>query len=203
MRFTFVLILSVVLVLFHTESKSQTIVKIAGSDGGSEKILFRHEKKIGEYNSKGKLLKISRIYASLQDIFWGQVADLTNYGITVRYPEIIYDDICVIADILSDYDQEKLKLFSHQTKEGECIQLENINTYYKHLNARVDYVYSFELTIKNGLISHYRYISTPNFSNKRISYSCTFRYDTNKRIVKIIRSYNQRNEYQVISYNPR
>lgn len=108
MRFCAILIFSVISILSSLELKSQTIVKISCNRCKIEKSLFLHEKKIGIYNKKGRLIKLSADYRARQKIFLSQSNSLIDYGIILKYPEVIYKDACIIADILSSYDPAEI-----------------------------------------------------------------------------------------------
>ena len=59
MRFCAILILSVISILNSLELKSQTVVNILSNGYELERSLFLHGKKIGVYNKKGRLIKLS------------------------------------------------------------------------------------------------------------------------------------------------
>ena len=59
MRFCAILILSVISILNSLELKSQTVVNILSNDYKLERSLFQKKKKIGVYNKKGRLIKLS------------------------------------------------------------------------------------------------------------------------------------------------
>lgn len=112
MRFCAILILSVISILNSLELKSQTVVNILGNGYKLERSLFLHGKKIGVYNKKGRLIKLSTDDKTRQKIFLNQSNSLTGYGIMLKYPEVIYKDACVIADILSSYDPSEILSFT-------------------------------------------------------------------------------------------
>ena len=101
-----ILILSVISILNSLELKSQTVVNILSNGYKLERSLFLHGKKIGVYNKKGRLIKLSTDDKTRQKIFLNQSNSLSNYGIMLKYPEVIYKDVCVIADIVKTM-QEK------------------------------------------------------------------------------------------------
>ena len=92
--------------------KSQTVVNILSNGYKLERSLFLHGKKIGVYNKKGRLIKLSTDDKTRQKIFLNQSNSLTDYGIKLKYPEVIYKDACVIADILSSYDPSEILSFT-------------------------------------------------------------------------------------------
>lgn len=112
MRFCAILILSVISILNSLELKSQTVVNILSNGYKLERSLFLHGKKIGVYNKKGRLIKLSTDDKTRQKIFLNQSNSLTDYGIMLKYPEVIYKDACVIADILSSYDPSEILSFT-------------------------------------------------------------------------------------------
>lgn len=112
MRFCAILILSVISILNSLELKSQTVVKILSNGCKVERSLFLNEKKIGVYNKRGRLVKLSADDIKYQKIFLDQSYSLIDYGIILKYPEVIYKDACIIADILSSYDPSEILSFT-------------------------------------------------------------------------------------------
>ena len=171
MRFCAILILSVISILNSLELKSQTVVNILSNGYKLERSLFLHGKKIGVYNKKGRLIKLSTDDKTRQKIFLNQSNSLTDYGIKLKYPEVIYKDACVIADILSSYDPSEILSFTKPIGEQKKISIQNINKYYTYLDASVDYVLSIEIIVKDCLITQYSYTYKPNMSDVIISYT--------------------------------
>ena len=58
------------------------------------------------------MIKLSTDDKTRQKIFLNQSNSLTDYGIKLKYPEVIYKDACVIADILSSYDPSEILSFT-------------------------------------------------------------------------------------------
>ena len=83
----------------------------------------------------------------------------------LKYPEVIYKDACVIADILSSYDPSEILSFTKPIGEQKKISIQNINKYYTYLDASVDYVLSIEIIVKDCLITQYSYTYKPNMSD--------------------------------------
>ena len=50
-----------------------------------------------------------------------QSNSLTDYGIKLKYPEVIYKDACVIADILSSYDPSEILSFTKPIGEQKKV----------------------------------------------------------------------------------
>ena len=198
MRFCAILILSVISILNSLELKSQTVVNILSNGYKLERSLFLHGKKIGVYNKKGRLIKLSTDDKTRQKIFLNQSNSLTDYGIMLKYPEVIYKDACVIADILSSYDPSEILSFTKPIGEQKKISIQNINKYYTYLDASVDYVLSIEIIVKDCLITQYSYTYKPNMSDAIISYTCVFTYDKNNRVVKLKKEY--RKHYETIEF---
>ena len=189
MRFCVILILSVISILNSLELKSQTVVNILSNGYKLERSLFLHGKKIGVYNKKGRLIKLSTDDKTRQKIFLNQSNSLSNYGIMLKYPEVIYKDVCVIADILSSYDPSEILSFTQPIGEQTKISIQNINKYYTYLDASVDYVLSIDIIVKDCLITQYSYTYKPNMSDVIISYTCVFTYDkNNSRLLMEIQS---------------
>ena len=176
MRFCAILILSVISILNSLELKSQTVVKILSNGCKVERSLFLNEKKIGVYYS------------------------LIDYGIILKYPEVIYKDACIIADILSSYDPGEILSFTKPIGERKKISIQDINKYYTYLDASVDYVFSINIIVKDSLITQYSYTYKPNMSDIIISYTCVFTYDKNNRIVKLEKKYRRHYETKEIIY---
>ena len=198
MRFCAILILSVISILNSLELKSQTVVNILSNGYKLERSLFLHGKKIGVYNKKGRLIKLSTDDKTRQKIFLNQSNSLTDYGIKLKYPEVIYKDACVIADILSSYDPSEILSFTKPIGEQKKISIQNINKYYTYLDASVDYVLSIEIIVKDCLITQYSYTYKPNMSDVIISYTCVFTYDKNNRVIKLKKEY--RKHYETIEF---
>ena len=198
MRFCAILILSVISILNSLELKSQTVVNILSNGYKLERSLFLHGKKIGVYNKKGRLIKLSTDDKTRQKIFLNQSNSLTDYGIKLKYPEVIYKDACVIADILSSYAPSEILSFTKPIGEQRKISIQNINKYYTYLDASVDYVLSIEIIVKDCLITQYSYTYKPNMSDVIISYTCVFTYDKNNRVVKLKKEY--RKHYETIEF---
>lgn len=58
------------------------------------------------------MIRLSTDDKTRQKIFLNQSNSLTDYGIMLKYPEVIYKDACVIADILSSYDPSEILSFT-------------------------------------------------------------------------------------------
>ena len=156
--------------------KSQTVVKILSNGCKIERSLFLNEKKIGVYNKRGRLVKLSADDIKYQKIFLDQSYSLIDYGIILKYPEVIYKDACIIADILSSYDPSEILSFTKRIGERKKISIQDINKYYTYLDASVDYVFSINIIVKDSLITQYSYTYKPNMSDIIISYTCVFTY---------------------------
>ena len=200
MRFCAILILSVISILNSLELKSQTVLKILSNGCKIERSLFLNEKKIGVYNKRGRLVKLSADDIKYQKIFLDQSYSLIDYGIILKYPEVIYKDACIIADILSSYDPSEILSFTKPIGERKKISIQDINKYYTYLDASVDYVFSINIIVKDSLITQYSYTYKPNMSDIIISYTCVFTYDKNNRIVKLKKIYRRHYETKEIIY---
>lgn len=99
------------------------------------------------------MIKLSTDDKTRQKIFLNQSNSLTDYGIKLKYPEVIYKDACVIADILSSYDPSEILSFTKPIGEQKKISIQNINKCYTYLDASVDYVLSIEIIVKDCLIT--------------------------------------------------
>ena len=146
------------------------------------------------------MVKLSADDIKYQKIFLDQSYSLIDYGITLKYPEVIYKDACIIADILSSYDPSEILLFTKPIGERKKISIQDINKYYTYLDASVDYVVSINIIVKDSLITQYRYTYKPNMSDVIISYTCVFTYDKNNRIVKLEKIYRRHYETKEIIY---
>lgn len=151
---------------------------------GREKFISKR-KKFGVYNKRGRLVKLSADEIKCQKIFLYQSNSLIDYGIILKYPEVIYKDACIISDILSSYDPSEILSFTKPIGERKKISIQDINKYYTYLDASVDYVVSINIIVKDSLITQYSYTYKPNMSDVIISYTCVFTYDKNNRIVKL------------------
>jgi len=152
------------------------------------------------YNKRGRLVKLSADEIKYQKIFLDQSNSLIDYGIILKYPEVIYKDACIIADILSSYDPSEILSFTKPIGERKKISIQDINKYYTYLDASVDYVFSINIIVKDSLITQYSYTYKPNMSDVIISYTCVFTYDKNNRIVKLERIYRRHYETKEIIY---
>ena len=152
------------------------------------------------YNKRGRLVKLSADEIKYQKIFLYQSYSLIDYGIILKYPEVIYKDACIIADILSSYDPSEILSFTKPIGERKKISIQDINKYYTYLDASVDYVFSINIIVKDSLITQYSYTYKPNMSDIIISYTCVFTYDKNNRIVKLEKIYRRHYETKEIIY---
>lgn len=152
------------------------------------------------YNKRGRLVKLSADDIKYQKIFLDQSNSLIDYGIILKYPEVIYKDACIIADILSSYDPSEILSFTKPIGERKKISIQDINKYYTYLDASVDYVFSINIIVKDSLITQYSYTYKPNMSDVIISYTCVFTYDKNNRIVKLEKIYRRHYETKEIIY---
>ena len=151
-------------------------------------------------NKRGRLVKLSADEIKCQKIFLYQSNSLIDYGIILKYPEVIYKDACIIADILSSYDPSEILSFIKPIGERKKISIQDINKYYTYLDASVDYVVSINIIVKDSLITQYSYTYKPNMSDVIISYTCVFTYDKNNRIVKLEKIYRRHYETKEIIY---
>ena len=152
------------------------------------------------YNKRGRLVKLSADEIKYQKIFLYQSNSLIDYGIILKYPEVIYKDACIIADILSSYDPSEILSFTKPIGERKKISIQDINKYYTYLDASVNYVFSINIIVKDSLITQYSYTYKPNMSDIIISYTCVFTYDKNNRIVKLEKIYRRHYETKEIIY---
>ena len=152
------------------------------------------------YNKRGRLVKLSADEIKCQKIFLYQSNSLIDYGIILKYPEVIYKDACIIADILSSYDPSEILSFTKPIGERKKISIQDINKYYTYLDASVGYVFSINIIVKDSLITQYSYTYKPNMSDVIISYTCVFTYDKNNRIVKLEKIYRRHYETKEIIY---
>ncbi len=152
------------------------------------------------YNKRGRLVKLSADEIKCQKIFLYQSNSLIDYGIILKYPEVIYKDACIIADILSSYDPSEILSFTKPIGERKKISIQDINKYYTYLDASVDYVFSINIIVKDSLITQYSYTYKPNMSDVIISYTCVFTYDKNNRIVKLEKIFRRHYETKEIIY---
>lgn len=152
------------------------------------------------YNKRGRLVKLSADEIKYQKIFLYQSYSLIDYGIILKYPEVVYKDACIIADILSSYDPSEILSFTKPIGERKKISIQDINKYYTYLDASVDYVVSINIIVKDSLITQYSYTYKPNMSDIVISYTCVFTYDKNNRIVKLEKIYRRHYETKEIIY---
>ena len=189
-----------ILILNSSELKSQTVVTIRSNHCKAERSLFLHERKIGVYNKKGRLIKLPADYTTRQKIFLSQSNSLIDYGIILKYPEVIYKDACVIADILSSYDPSEILSFTKQMGDQKKISIHDINKYYTYLDARVDYVLGIDIIVKDSLITQYSYTNKPDMSDVIISNTCVFTYDENNRVVKLETKNKRHTETREIIY---
>ncbi|EFA91406.1 hypothetical protein HMPREF0650_1701 [Hoylesella buccalis ATCC 35310] len=146
------------------------------------------------------MVKLSADEIKCQKIFLYQSNSLFDYGIILKYPEVIYKDACIIADILSSYDPSEILSFTKPIGERKKISIQDINKYYTYLDASVDYVVSINIIVKDSLITQYSYTYKPNMSDVIISYTCVFTYDKNNRIVKLEKIYSRHYETKEIIY---
>lgn len=68
-RILVLILFSVMLTPHILELKSQEVVEILSHDGRLERSLFSKQRKIGEYNKNGKLLRLSADYIYRKKIF--------------------------------------------------------------------------------------------------------------------------------------
>lgn len=139
-------------------------------------------------------------YTTRQKIFLSQSNSLIDYGIILKYPEVIYKDACVIADILSSYDPSEILSFTKQMGDQKKISIHDINKYYTYLDARVDYVLGIDIIVKDSLITQYSYTNKPDMSDVIISNTCVFTYDENNRVVKLETKNKRHTETREIIY---
>lgn len=139
-------------------------------------------------------------YTTRQKIFLSQSNSLIDYGIILKYPEVIYKDACVIADILSSYDPSEILSFTKQMGDQKKISIHDINKYYTYLDARVDYVLGIDIIVKDSLITQYSYTYKPDMSDVIISNTCVFTYDENNRVVKLKATNKRHTETREIIY---
>ena len=138
--------------------------------------------------------------SNVKRYFYINLIGLIDYGIILKYPEVIYKDACIIADILSSYDPSEILSFTKPIGERKKISIQDINKYYTYLDASVDYVFSINIIVKDSHITQYRYTYKPNMSDVIISYTCVFTYDKNNRIVKLEKIYRRHYETKEIIY---
>lgn len=201
MRRLVLMLLSVIFTPDILGLRSQEVVEILSNDGRMlERSLFFKQSKIGEYNKNGKLVRLSADYLYRQKIFLSQSNSLKDHGIILRYPEIIYKDACIIADIISSYDQNEILSFSTVDGNNRRISIQHINKYFTYLDARVDYVFDLTIYVKDSLITQYSYNYKPDMTDKATKYTCVFTYDNNDRIVKIKKIYSKHSEEKKVIY---
>ena len=102
----------------------QVDVTLSYESGYISKNLYINGKKEAVYKSKKKKpIRLTKVEKDMQNIFFEQLKYLESWGVIIKYPEVIFEDLCIISDILSNYDKSEIQSFI-QTK-GDC---KTINT---------------------------------------------------------------------------
>ena len=194
--------LLLLLLFFPLNSKvaesHQVDVTLSYESGYTSKSLYINGKKEAVYKSrKKKPIRLTKVEKDMQNVFFEQLKYLESWGVIIKYPEVIFEDLCIISDILSNYDKSEIQSFI-QTK-GDCktINILKINKYYTYINARVDYVLTLTIVIEKGLLKEFRYKYMPDFSNETISYRCQYKYDNYGRIIYIKTLGKEKNEIRI------
>ena len=176
----------------------QVDVTLSYESGYISKSLYINGKKEAVYKSKKKKpIRLTKVEKDMQNIFFEQLKYLESWGVNIKYPEVIFEDLCIISDILSNYDKSEIQSFI-QTK-GDCktINILKINKYYTYINARVDYVLTLTIVIEKGLLKEFRYEYMPDFSDETVIYRCQYKYDNYGRIIYITTLGKEKNEIRI------
>ena len=105
----------------------QVDVTLSYESGYISKSLYINGKKEAVYKSKKKKpIRLSKVEKDMQNIFFEQLKYLESWGVIIKYPEVIFEDLCIISDILSNYDKSEIQSFI-QTK-GDCKTINIFNT---------------------------------------------------------------------------
>ena len=194
--------LLLLLLYFPLNSKAvedyQVDVTLSYESGYISKSLYINGKKEAVYKSKKKKpIRLTKVEKDMQNIFLEQLKYLESWGVIIKYPEVIFEDLCIISDILSNYDKSEIQSFI-QTK-GDCktINILKINKYYTYINARVDYVLTLTIVIEKGLLKEFRYEYMPDFSDETVIYRCQYKYDNYGRIIYITTLGKEKNEIRI------
>ena len=201
-----ILIMKVFLLLFllyfplnsKVAEDHQVDVTLSYESGYISKSLYINGKKEAVYKSKKKKpIRLTKVEKDMQNIFFEQLKYLESWGVIIKYPEVIFEDLCIISDILSNYDKSEIQSFI-QTK-GDCktINILKINKYYTYINARVDYVLTLTIVIEKGLLKEFRYEYKPDFSDETVIYRCQYKYDNYGRIIYITTLGKEKNEIRI------
>lgn len=183
-------------------SAVNTIVTMKYSNGHQEQFLYvdgRYKGFVKE--NKVHFTKLTKAGKLRNKVFFEQVDNLHNYGICLKFPEVVYDDAIIISGILNTLDSIEVKSMSKFYDDTTIISLNNINHYYTFVNERVDFVHSIKIKVVHNKIVSYEYVSNPEMSEQIIKLHCTLEYDKEGRITKYTSVYNGQKDVIWLQYD--
>ncbi|MGI6224058.1 MAG: hypothetical protein ACOYJG_10645 [Prevotella sp.] len=196
------LVLSQIFLLSSNQNGNWILVHIYGTDGVSHEYIYSHEKRIAWVEDKKvRFIKLDEEDKTRMNIFHTQVEALKQqYGINIPYADIIFEDACIITDILSEYEPKSI-LDTVRSKDNlKQICIENIDKYYTYLNSKVDFVYSLKINLRGDKIVAFEYIHEPNLTGEVMKDKHYYTYDQFGRMTQVVKLENDKKTEYHITY---
>jgi hypothetical protein len=203
MKYIYIVILSAFMLITSATPKyrEETEVTVLNSKGLLKKYIYHKERKVALVRGRRRI-PISRQQVEYNKMFFRQLENMeTLYGIKIKYPELIYDDVCILSDILSDHDVAEVNALTHISGNVKNINLMHINMYYTYLSQRVDYVFFLKILVENDKLKEYEYKCITDFSGEIENHKHSYQYDNLGRIIQITNICNDEKEVLSIQYH--
>ncbi|MBP1540264.1 MAG: hypothetical protein ILA29_07945 [Prevotella sp.] len=179
----------------------QTEITIREIDNDSviniSKYLYKNEKPYGTYKG-GRIIKekLSKTDKRWNSIFKELVKDMKSLGLNIKYPHIIYEDICkmhtFISTMVSSFSISEMERNSVFDKGRFVISNTDVNQSFTYLYQHSDYLFSFQITFNNNMIENYKYTCRPDLDERIMTYNIMFTYDNKGRVTKITETYSDK-----------
>ena len=184
-----------------SKSSEETEVTVLNSKGLLKKYIYHKERKVALVRGRRRIPN-SRPQVEYNKMFFRQLGNMeSSYGVKIKYPELIYDDVCILSDILSEYDLSEVNALTHISGNVKSINIMHINKYYTYLNQKVDYVFSLKILIENDKLKEYEYKCITDFSGEIENHKHSYQYDNLGRIIQITNICNDEKEVLSIHYH--
>lgn len=164
----------------------------------SASYLYENEREVCQVDAQGRTLSggtgdetmAAEVYRHFKDCFFALVGQLGDAGVRVRYPEMAWDEVCIMGGLMEVASLGDIQKHEEIHQGTRIISMSGINTVITFLNQRVDSVLNLTITCRDSLILSYRYECYPNLTDTLITDEANFHYDDQGRIVSIQHRYN-------------
>ena len=195
--------IAIICIMCSCQKHNIVEIDVSNQNGIISRSIYENGKKVKIFESGNfQNIQSSVFDQKIRKEFFNLCECLNRFNININYPEVIYEDICVVAGILSN-NVDSINCNTKVDGNKRIISLPNIETLYTFLNASIAYVNSFKIVIDDNMITYYQICFVPNFSDSIDEREAFFYYNDNKQITSVIyKSMLEGNDSISICYFP-